>query len=306
MGKQRIVKWQVEEGGERLDRYLVQELGEYSRSVVQKLIAEGLVTVNGAIPKASYRIEAGDTIQAVLPAPEGSTPLPEPIALDIIYQDDDLLVINKPAGMVVHPAPGHASGTLVNALLARFPALAGLGSDRPGIVHRLDRDTSGLIVVALHEGAREQLQRQFKGRRVRKVYLALLEGRLEPPRGVVEAPIGRDPRHRQRMAIVASGGRPARTSYRVREYLDRYTLVEVRPETGRTHQIRVHLAAIGHPIAGDRIYGRKKGTPGLPRQFLHAWRLTLTLPGSDERRTFTAPLPDDLQQVLEGLRPPQS
>jgi len=301
MGTQRILKWLVEEGGARLDKYLAQELADLSRSAVQKLIAGELVLVNGELAKARYKIKAGDAIEVSLPAHEGHSPQAEPIALDIVYQDRDLLVINKPAGMVVHPSPGHQTGTLVNALLAQYPDLSALGGERPGIVHRLDRDTSGLLLVARTEAARAQLQKQFKSHQVIKVYLALVVGRLEPIRGVIDAPTGRDPRQRQRMAVVASGGRPARTAYRVRDYLGRYSFVEVRPETGRTHQIRVHFAAIGHPVVGDTVYGRRKRPLELARQFLHAWKLTFALPGSAEPRSFTAPLPDDLQRVLDEL-----
>lgn len=298
---QRILWWIAEEGGERLDRYLARELADVSRSAVQKLIAAGSVRVNSEPARAGQRVEAGDVIECNFPAPQSVLPQAEPIPLDIVYEDADLLVINKPAGLVVHPGAGHDSGTLVNALLAHCPQVAQQGNERPGIVHRLDEGTSGLIVMAKNAPALEQLQRQFAGRQVEKVYLALLEGTLQPLQGVIEAPIGRNPRHRQRMAVVAAGGRPARTAYRVREHLGSYTLIEARPETGRTHQIRVHLAAIGHPVVGDSLYGRRHAPFGLQRQFLHAWQLTFALPGSGERRTFIAPLPDDLRQVLETL-----
>ncbi len=299
---QRIVRWIVEDGGERLDRHLAQVLTDYSRSAVQKLIAEGVITVNSKVAKAGQQIEIGDVIECALSAPESGLPQPEPIPLDVIYEDRHLLVINKPAGLVVHPGAGRDSGTLVNAILAHCPELTKQGGERPGIVHRLDQDTSGLIVVAKNVAALEQLQGQFKNHQVEKVYLALLEGTLQPMHGLIDAPIGRDPRHRQRMAVVTSGGRPARTAYRVREYLGKYTFVEARPETGRTHQIRVHFAAIGYPVVGDPLYGRRKSSFRLPRQFLHAWQLTLVLPPGGERRTFTAPLPHDLQQVLETLK----
>jgi 23S rRNA pseudouridine1911/1915/1917 synthase len=293
-------QWIVQEGGERLDKYLADGLANYSRSALQKLIAEGLVLVNGAPAKASNRLERGDEITAHLPVIEAPSPKPQPIALDVLYEDDDLLVINKPAGMVVHPAPGHEAGTLVNAVLARCPELALEGGERPGIVHRLDRDTSGLILVAKNEAAKAKLQAQFRRRDVHKVYLALLHGDLQPPDGIIEAPIGRNPRARNRMAVVTEG-RPAKTSYHVRAHYPGFTLVEAAPETGRTHQIRVHFAAIGYPVAGDTVYGPHRRALGLKRQFLHAWQLTFALPGSGEVHTFTAPLPGDLERVLDRL-----
>jgi 23S rRNA pseudouridine1911/1915/1917 synthase len=233
--------------------------------------------------------------------------LAEPIPLDVVYEDDDLLVVNKPAGMVVHPAYGHPQGTLVNALLARYPHLDVGDSGRSGIVHRLDRDTSGLIVVSKTEPALEHLRRQFKTRSVQKTYLALVRKPLPAPEGIIEAPIGRDPRQRQRMAVVA-GGRPARTGYELLENLGDYSLLAVSPETGRTHQIRVHLAWLGMPVAGDRVYGQQRGVRrartdlGLERQFLHAWRLSFERPRGNGDVALEAPLPADLQQVIDLLR----
>ncbi len=299
---ERVVELTVEEGGERLDKYIAQAVPDLSRAAVQRLIKDGRVTVGDAVLKASYRVESGDRIAVHIPPPETDAVQAESIPLDIVYEDDDLLVINKPAGMVVHPAYGHHSGTLVNALLAHCPQLATSGEDdRPGIVHRLDKDTSGLIVVAKHDAARQHLQHQFKQREVEKVYLALVEGRLEPPQGIIEAPIGRDPRRRKRMAVLRSG-REARTEYTVAEYFDQYTLVEAHPHTGRTHQIRVHLAFIGHPVAGDRVYGRRKQRLPLQRQFLHAHRLAFRQPSSGEVVEVEAPLPPDLAEVLARLR----
>lgn len=289
--------WVVEQSGARLDAYVTVRLPGVSRSAVQGLIAAGHVLVNLTPTKAGHRLEVGDEIELVLPEQDDILQA-EDIPLDIVYEDDELIVVNKPAGMVVHPGAGHSRGTLVNALLSQNPDLPDQDGDRPGIVHRLDRDTSGLIAIAKTDHAVEHLQAQFKERRVAKVYLALVEGRLQPSKGLVDAPIGRDPRQRQRMSVV-SDGRPARTAYEVREYLGDCTYLEVRPETGRTHQIRVHLAAIGYPVYGDPIYGRKR--PG-DRLFLHAWQLTLDLPSSGERRTFTAPLPDDLQRILDSLK----
>jgi len=241
-----------------------------------------------------------------IPAAPSEEVLPESIPLDIVYEDDDLLVVNKPAGMVVHPGHGHARGTLVNALLDRYPDLAVGDSERPGIAHRLDRDTSGLIVVAKTDEALEHLRQQFKSRWVQKTYLALIHGQPPAPEGIIEAPVGRDPRQRQRMAVIP-GGRPARTRYQVLEDLGDYSLLAVFPETGRTHQIRVHLAWLGVPVVSDSVYGRKRGGHragrrlGLERQFLHAWRLSFERPGRKGRLTLEAPLPPDLQQVLTSL-----
>lgn len=301
MSEERVIRLLVESDGQRLDRYLARRLPDHSRTAVQRLIAEGRVLVNGLPTKAAYRPQVGDIVEIALPTVVEGGPRPEAIPLDIIYEDADLAVVNKPAGMVVHPAPGHPGGTLMNALMARYPELAAEGGERPGIVHRLDRDTSGLILVALNRATQWRLQRLFARRAVPKRYLALVEGTLQPLRGLIEAPVGRDPRCRQKMAVVQRGGRPARTAYRVREYLPGYTLVLVRPQTGRTHQIRVHFAAIGHPVAGDLIYGGRP-VAGLQRQFLHAWRLTIPIPSTGEWRTFTAPLPADLEEVLRELR----
>ena len=303
---EQTIELRASEGGERLDKYVAQMVPDLSRSRVQKLIEEGLITVNGGIAKPSYRLEVDDLVVVRVPPPEPTEVRPEAIPLDIVYEDEDIIVVNKPAGMVVYPAYGHRTGTLVNAVLAHCPELAGEeGALRPGIVHRLDKDTSGLIIVAKKDVARRYLQRQFKARKVKKVYVALLEGRLQPARGVIEAPIGRDKKRRKRMAVV-EGGREARTAYRVIEYFhDRvdYTLVEAEPRTGRTHQVRVHFASIGHPLAGDPVYGfRKQRLSSLRRQFLHAQTLGFDLPGSDEYVELTAELPDDLRVVLEELR----
>jgi 23S rRNA pseudouridine1911/1915/1917 synthase len=309
----------VAESGQRLDKYIAQEEPDLSRSLVQRLIREGLVIVNGQVVKASRKVEVGDTIVLRVPLPEPPELRPEAIPLDIVYEDVDLLVVNKPAGMVVHPAYGHRTGTLVNAVLAHCPGMTGVGDTlRSGIVHRLDKDTSGLIIVAKNDAARQHLQQQFKRREVKKVYLALVEGHLEPAQGLIEAPIGRDPRRRKRMAVVRAGegGREARTKYQVMGYFalqvggvsHLYTLVEVRPVTGRTHQVRVHFAFIGHPLVGDPVYGFRKrrladyGLPPLDRQFLHAQSLGFHLPHSNEYVEFRAELPTDLREVLERLR----
>jgi 23S rRNA pseudouridine1911/1915/1917 synthase len=301
----------VSEEGLRLDKYLADRVTGLSRSSVQRLISSGQVSVNGEIARASYKVKSGDRLVLSLPAEEPAGPTAEEIPLQIVYEDDALLVIEKPAGMVVHPAPGHVTGTLVNALLGSYPHLAEAGSARPGIVHRLDRDTSGLILVAKNEKVQRALQRQFKNRQVHKAYLALLVGHLQPAWGRIEAAIGRDPRHRQRMAVQA-GGREAVTEYHIRERFAQrigpvagdYTLVEAEPITGRTHQVRVHFASIGYPIAGDPVYGhRHKGLP-LGRQFLHAYRLEFSHPVTGQPLKFKSPFPADLAGLLELLRAP--
>jgi 23S rRNA pseudouridine1911/1915/1917 synthase len=308
MGKHQV-ELLVETGGSRLDKFVADQGLGLSRSATQRLIEDGQVSVNGEPVKASYKVRAGDLLVVRLPIVEPSAPVAEPIPLNIVYEDRDLLVVNKPAGMVVHPAPGHPGGTLVNALLAHCPELAAGEHDRPGIVHRLDRDTSGLILVAKSEKIGRALQHQFKERQVLKSYLALLDGHLRPAWGRIEAPLGRDPNHRQRMAVLA-GGREATTEYHVLEQFahqlgpaaGEYSLVEAEPKTGRTHQIRVHFASIGYPVIGDSVYGRRRPRLPLCRQFLHARRLAFKHPVSRERMEFEAPLPDDLATVLEMLR----
>lgn len=294
------ISLKANEAGLRLDKYIAGQLEALSRSAAQKLIKEGNITVNGQVVRPSYLVEKGDFILICLP-PEPEGLRPEAIPLDILYSDENIIVVNKPAGMVVHPAFGHRQGTLVNALLAHFPELSPPENekDRPGIVHRLDKDTSGLLVVARNEKARRDLQAQFKERRVEKKYLALVEGRLSPPQGRIEAPIGRDRRHRKRMAVLKDG-HPARTSYHVLEYFSQNTLLEITPETGRTHQIRVHLAFIKHPIAGDRVYGPRRQK--LERPFLHASLLGFHDPSNGKYVEFRADLPPELQKVLEKLR----
>ena len=308
MGEQRI-EFQVNVNKVRLDKFLAEQVPELSRSAAQRLIAGGRVTVDGEPAKPSHKVRQGEQVVALLPAEESAELLPEAIPLDIVYEDRALLVVNKPAGMVVHPAPGHPGGTLVNAVLAYCPELAASDEERPGIVHRLDRDTSGLILVAKSEKARRALQRQFKERQVHKAYLALLDGHLQPAWGRIEAPVGRDPHHRQRMTVLA-GGREAATEYHVLEQFAHqvgpaagdYTLVEAQPVTGRTHQIRVHFASIGHPVVGDEVYGRRKTSLPVPRQFLHARRLGFKHPSSGQRLELAAPLPEELEAVMELLR----
>jgi 23S rRNA pseudouridine1911/1915/1917 synthase len=290
----------ADDSGERLDVFVTRRLDGLTRSRVRRLIDDGHIQVDGEVAKASLRLEEGQKVSVALPEPTPSAAQPEPIPLDVIYEDADLLVINKPPGMTVHPAPGHATSTLVNAVLAHSHDLSGIGGViRPGIVHRLDRDTSGIIVVAKNDAAHTALAGQLKERQVEKTYVALVEGTPKPAEGVIDAPIARDPRNRQRMAIV-EGGRDSVTSYRVVERLSGVSLVEARPKTGRTHQIRVHLAAIGHPIVGDRVYGHISPLAG--RQFLHASRIVFAHPATGARMELEAPLPSDLRDVLERAR----
>jgi 23S rRNA pseudouridine1911/1915/1917 synthase len=281
-----------------------------SRSYVQKLISDGRLTVAGLPLRANTIVGAGAELRLEVPeaTPLDLTPAPE-IALHVVYEDDDLLIVDKPAGLVVHPAPGHADGTLVNALLAHgdgstWGGIAGV--QRPGIVHRLDRDTSGLLMVARRDSAQASLMAQLKARRIKKTYQALVQGSVAAAVGRIEAPIGRDPKHRTRMAVVPDG-RASVTGYRVRERFAAWTLLELDLVTGRTHQIRVHLDAIGHPVAGDPVYGTgtsRRGPDGLGRLFLHAWRLELTSPSSGQLIRATAPLPPELEGVLASLREP--
>jgi 23S rRNA pseudouridine1911/1915/1917 synthase len=295
----KIYNFVADEPGVRLDRYVCERLAELSRTRIQRLIAEGHITVNEQVAKAGLKLNAGDRLKVILPPAPPSPLTPEAIPLNIIYEDDDLLVVDKPAGLTVHPAPGHPAHTLVNAILSRFPHLAALSDSlRPGIVHRLDRDTSGVMVVAKNSPAQAKLTEQFRARSVAKAYLVLVKGKLTPENGIIEAPIGRDPRDRKRMAVVAKG-REARTEYRVMKYIGDYTLLEVRPETGRTHQIRVHFSAIGYPVVGDKVYGVK--SPFLSRQFIHASRLGFKLPSSGKYIEFKSELPSDLAQALEDI-----
>ena len=313
--------------GQRLDRWLTDRFEEESRSAIQRWIAQGLVTVGGQrAGKAGMPLEAGAEIEVVAPPAAVEASLrPEDIPLDIIFEDNNLLVVNKPAGLVVHPGPGHTTGTLANAVLHHCPQLEGIGGEkRPGIVHRLDKGTSGVIVVAKNDATMRLLQEQFAGRTVYKEYLALLEGRVEPPRGRIDAPVGRHPTRRQRMAVLpassglnkavgtgqaAADARDAVTEYEcLQVYEDRssgqtarFSLVRAVLHTGRTHQIRVHFAWRHHPVAGDTEYGYKRRRLSLKRPFLHAHRLGIRLPGEAERRLFESPLPDELQRVLELL-----
>jgi len=289
----------VSSAGVRLDRFAAEQLPGLTRTHAQKLIGDGFITVNGQEARPSLKLEAGDRVDITIPPAPPSPLKPESIPLHIVYEDEDLVVVDKPPGLTVHPAPGHPDHTLVNALLARVPHLSQMGDSlRPGIVHRLDRDTSGLMLVAKNKLAQLNLIEQFKTRSVVKAYLVLVKGRLTPEKGIIDAAIGRDVRNRQRMAVV-SEGRPARTQYQVVRYINDYTLLEIMPETGRTHQIRVHLAAIGYPVVGDAVYGVK--SPRLSRQFLHACRLGFKLPSSGEYVEFKSELPEDLERALREI-----
>lgn len=282
----------------RLDLYISQSVEGLTRSFVQKLISGGCVTVNGEVAKPSHKVRAGDAIVVSLPAPERSpTLIAEDIPLSILYQDDDVLIVDKPAGIAVYPAPGHPSHTLMNAVLAHCPDISLIdGSVRPGVVHRLDKNTSGVMMVAKSRAAQLDLSAQLKGRRVLKKYLVLVKGHPSPEEGVIEAPIGRHFRDRKRMAVAATG-RQARTLYRVIRRLEGYSLVEATLQTGRTHQIRVHFSHRGWPVAGDPTYGVR--VEWLDRQFLHASRLGFHLPSSGEWMEFSSRLPVDLEEALE-------
>jgi 23S rRNA pseudouridine1911/1915/1917 synthase len=287
--------------GMRLDRYVADQLRDLSRGTVQALIESGRVLVDGQQRKPKFRMTPGEVVSVEIPPPLIDEILPDPISLTIMYEDADVIVVDKPAGMVVHPAPGHPRGTLANALLAHVPGISVGGSQRPGIVHRLDKDTSGLIVAAKTDRGRTALVTQWEHRTVEKTYLALVSGFVSDSEATIDAPIGRDPKNRQRMAVLRSG-RPAITRFRVIERFPNTTLLEVSIETGRTHQIRVHLAFIGHPIIGDQVYGGPRLTdPQLDRQFLHASKLAFRLPDGSTLR-LESPLPNDLRVVLEQLR----
>ena len=289
----------------RLDKYLVQLLPDYSRARIQSFIRDGHVTIDDvAAHKSGQVLDRPALIKVHIPAPAPSELIPEDIPLDIVFENEDLMVVNKPAGMVVHPAIGHATGTLVHAALGHAPNIEGVGGEeRPGVVHRLDKDTSGLIILAKKDRAHRWLQDQFRLRKVQKVYLALVDGHPPTPIGRIEVAIGRNSKDRNRMmAVPQHKGRESVTEYKTLEVFPEHTLLELHPETGRTHQIRVHLQFLGCPVAGDVIYGRKKSTIPVKRHFLHAEQLTIRLLGEKTPRTFQAALPEDLIQVLNHLR----
>ncbi len=290
----------ADRSGERVDTFVARALPEISRSYVKRLLDGGMIRIDRRVPKASEKLTAGTEVVVEVPPPEELSLEPQWISVTVIYQDNDIIVVDKPPGLTVHPAPGNPNGTLVNALLAICPDLQGIaGTLRPGIVHRLDKDTSGLLVVAKNDRAMRALQQQLSQRSVHKTYLALVHGVPSPRQGQIEAPIGRSLENRKKMGVVESG-RDATTRYKVREDLGKYALLEVEPVTGRTHQIRVHLAAIGLPIVGDSVYGRP--SPLVKRQFLHAWRLAFAMPLGGRQVEFESPLPTDLREALEAAR----
>ena len=293
--------WQFTASGKegRLDQFLAAQGLGLTRSRLHALIEEGQVRLNGSLAKPAQRLRAGDRVSLTVPPPRKLDLIPQDIPISVVYQDEQIIVLDKPAGLSVHPGPGHPDGTLVNALLARCPDIRGIGGAiRPGIVHRLDKDTSGLMVVAKTDLAHQGLSQQIKARQFTKGYLAVATGVLTPSQGIIEAPIARDPRNRKRMAVV-TGGRAARTLYRVMNSYQGCQLVEVYLESGRTHQIRVHLADLGHPLLGDRLYGR--GSQLVQRHFLHAHHLGFAHPRTGEPVEFRCELPTDLQQALQIL-----
>ena len=312
------VEFTSDVGDERVDLFLTERLGRFSRSEIQRWAADEDVSVNGRPAKANYRLKIGDVVRVWLPDDRAQTPQPWFLPLSVVYEDADCAVIDKPAGVVMHSVTSHQEHTLVNALLARYPDMAAMvrlaseAGRRPGIVHRLDKDTSGLVLIARHTVAQQALQQQFRERAIEKAYLALVHGWPAPPEGTVVAPIGRDARNRQRMAVQPDG-REAQTRYRTCRFLvprtgprsgssrEHYALVEAEPLTGRTHQIRVHLAHIGHPVVGDRVYGERKRSLPCPRQFLHAHRLGFHRPGDGRWVVVESPLPADLEKVLSYL-----
>lgn len=288
--------------GTRLDKFLNAQRPELSRSFLQTLIADGNIRVNDAARKPNYAVKAGDTITLEIPPPASTTAHAEEIPLDVLYEDDALLAINKPSGMVVHPAAGHETGTLVNALLSHAPEIVTGNAERPGIVHRLDRDTSGVMLIAKNDLALHELQRQFAAREIHKAYLALVNGDVKTPHGKIDAPLARDPHDRKKIAIASTPhAREAITVFHVLARIEKYTLLRVEPETGRTHQIRVHLAFLKHPVVADSVYGKKKNDLGLVRQFLHAWRITFKHPQTHHEMTITAPLPAELNNALRQI-----
>lgn len=293
-----------EAAGQRLDAFLAAALPELSRSTAQRLIAEGQVAVDGKIPAKSLKLAGGETVSVSLPEPEEAQALPEDIPLDVVYEDADVIVVNKPVGMVVHPAPGHSGGTLVNALLHHCgDSLSGIGGElRPGIVHRIDRDTSGLIIAAKNDFAHQALSAQLQDHSLCRTYEAVVVGNLREDSGTVDAPIGRCPSDRKKMAVVRQGGRNAVTHWQVLERFPGYTYVRCRLETGRTHQIRVHMAYIGHPLYGDTVYGAKKPAPGMTGQCLHAVGLTFRHPRTGEMVELSCPLNEEFTAFLRKLR----
>ncbi|MFT9488193.1 MAG: RluA family pseudouridine synthase [Tepidibacillus sp.] len=293
---------EAEEATERIDKFLSEQFEEWSRSQIQQWIKEGNVTVNGRMVKANYKIQEDDEVVLQVPPQKELNIEPESIPLDIVYEDQDVIVVNKPRGMVVHPAPGHYSGTLVNALLYHCKDLSGInGVLRPGIVHRIDKDTSGLLMAAKNDLAHESLARQLKDHDVHRIYLALVHGEIPHDLGTIDAPIGRDPHDRKKMTVIHKNSKHAVTHFVVKERFQGFTLVECKLETGRTHQIRVHMQYIGHPLVGDPLYGLKK-TLKIDGQALHAKTLGFKHPRTNEYMEFDSELPEDMQGLIEELR----
>lgn len=294
----------VEQGGERIDRFLSEEIADLSRSYIQKLLKEGSISVNGKAVKANYKVNAGDEIRVEIPEPEAPDILPEDIPLDILYEDDDILVVNKPKGMVVHPAPGHYSHTLVNAVLYHCGSrLSGInGVLRPGIVHRIDMDTTGSLLICKNDRAHQILAEELKEHSITRRYHAIVHGNLKEDTGTVNAPIGRHPVDRKKMSTKSPSGRHAVTHYRVLERFGDFTYIECELETGRTHQIRVHMSSIGHPILGDAVYGPARCPFRLQGQTLHAKILGIRHPSTGEYMEFDAPLPEYFSELLDRLR----
>ena len=293
------IKFVAQRDDIRLDQIVSCVIEAYSRSAARELIKKGLVKVDGKIGKPSTKVAIGQQITAIIPEYQKTSLQPQEIELSVIYEDESLIVIDKPAGLSVHPGPGHPDGTLINAVMALCPDITGVGEDnRPGIVHRLDMDTSGVIVVAKNDRSHRSLSDQFKNRTVTKKYLALVEGNMYQKKAIIDGPIGRDPHNRKKMAIIENG-RDAKTEYAVDERFAQFDWLSVKPKTGRTHQIRVHLCSLGHPVAGDILYGNR--VAGLDRQFLHAESLSLSHPINNNLMEFTSPLPQDLLKFKHSL-----
>jgi 23S rRNA pseudouridine1911/1915/1917 synthase len=301
--RNRTIQLAADAARQRLDKFVAAALPDISRTEVQRLIRSGDIRVNGEIVKPSHHVEAGDRITVFLPPLPSEGVSPEHRPLVVLYEDADLVAIDKPAGLVVHPGAGDRSGTLVNAALAMWPEMRGVGGNerRSGIVHRLDRDTSGVMILARRPVAYAHLQRQFAGRTVYKRYVALVDGVPASSSGIIDAPIARDPHQRKRMSVLR-GGRPASTRYDLLENLGGCALLSVEPRTGRTHQIRVHLAWLGYPIVGDPVYGHRRSSIAAPRLFLHAAELHIDSPSTGQRLRIASPLPPDLEEVLARLR----
>ncbi|MFD1426684.1 23S rRNA pseudouridine1911/1915/1917 synthase [Kroppenstedtia sanguinis] len=300
-----IHSWQVEESdrGERVDKFLAGKEADWSRMVVQSWIREHRVRVEGRLVKSNYRLQSGEQVEVTVPPPEEPEVKPEALPLEVVFEDGDVMVVNKPRGMVVHPAPGNPSGTLVNALLAHCDHLSRIGGElRPGIVHRIDKDTSGLIMVAKNDAAHRSLVTQLKNHTVDREYTALVQGNIPHDRGTVDAPIGRDPHDRKRMAVEHSHGKAAVTHFEVIERFSRATWIRCRLETGRTHQIRVHMKSIGHPLVGDPIYSHRSHTFPIKGQALHARLLGFDHPRTGERICREVEMPEDMQSLVAGFR----